>query len=123
MEHPMATLRLQIKIGKDTRIGHGKIGLLEEIEKTGSISAAARTVGMTYRRGWELIDQMNRAFGRPVVTGTTGGLGGAEVTALGRDIVAHFRSIEAKVLHIATVDLREIEALVETPEESATPQG
>lgn len=119
----MATLRLQIKIGKDTRIGHGKIGLLEEIEKTGSISAAARTVGMTYRRGWELIDQMNRAFGRPVVTGTTGGLGGAEVTALGRDIVAHFRSIEAKVSHIATVDLEEIEALIETPEESAIPEG
>lgn len=114
----MATLRLQIRVGKDTRIGHGKIGLLEEIEKTGSISAAARAVGMTYRRGWELIDQMNRAFGRPVVVGTTGGLGGAELTSVGRDIVAHFRSIETKVSQIATTDLGKIEALVASPEES-----
>jgi molybdate transport system regulatory protein len=111
----MISLRLQIRIGNGTgsRIGHGKIRLLEEVEKTGSISAAARAVGMNYRRGWELIDQMNRAFGKPLVTGTTGGLGGAEVTQLGRDIMAHFRSIEEKVSHIATGDLLAIEELLQ----------
>lgn len=116
----MVSLRIQLKIGTDTRIGHGKIRLLEEIEKTGSISAAARVIGMNYRRGWELIDQMNKAFGKPVVTGTTGGLGGAEITKLGRDIMAHYRSIETKVSQITTADLRAIEDLIEIPEESAT---
>lgn len=108
----MTSLRIQLRLDDETRIGSGKIRLLEEIEKTGSISAAARVVGMSYRRGWELIDQMNRGFGRPVVSGTTGALGGTEVTALGRDIVAHYRALEKKVSQAATDDLRAIEALV-----------
>ena len=109
----MVSLRIQIKLGADARIGQGKIRLLEEIEKTGSISAAARAVGMTYRRGWELIDQMNRVFGQPLVSGTSGGNGGAEVTPLGRDIVAHYRAMEAKVSQIATDDMRAIDILLE----------
>jgi len=109
----MISLRLQIRLGVDTRIGHGKIQLLEEIDRTGSISAAARAVGMNYRRGWDLIDQMNRAFESPLVTGTTGGLGGAALTQLGRDIVAHYRAMEEKVSQAATSDLQAIEELLE----------
>lgn len=109
----MVSLRLQIRIGKDARIGQGKVRLLEEIAKTGSISAAARAVGMNYRRGWELIDQMNRAFGRPVVTGTTGALGGAEVTRAGLAVIAHFRAVEEKLSQVATEEIRAIEALIE----------
>lgn len=109
----MISLRLQLRTDDGSRIGRGKIRLLEKIDETGSISAAAREIGMNYRRGWELIDQMNRAFGRPVVTGTTGGQGGAEVTALGRDIVARYRALEQKVSQVATDDLEAIEKWVE----------
>jgi molybdate transport system regulatory protein len=108
----MVTLRLQIRITPEIRIGHGKIQLLEEIDRSGSISAAARTLGMTYRRGWELVDHMNTAFGRPVVVGTTGGTGGTALTPLGRDIVARWRSLEAKVSQVATKELSEFDEML-----------
>jgi molybdate transport system regulatory protein len=108
----MVSLRLQLKVGADSRIGHGKVRLLEEIERTGSISAAARALGMNYRRGWDLVDHMSKAFGRPVVNGTTGGLGGAELTDLGRDIVARWRALEAEVSRIATPHLQALDELV-----------
>lgn len=113
----MVSLRLQLKIGDGSRLGQGKVRLLEEIERTGSISAAARALGMNYRRGWELVDQMARAFGRPVVLGTTGGLGGAELTPLGRDIVARFRTLEQEVSQIATQHLRAFDEMVAQPSE------
>lgn len=109
----MVSIRLQLRLDDATRIGHGKVALLEEVDKTGSISAASRALGMTYRRGWELLDHMNKAFGHPVVTGTTGGLGGAELTPLGRDIISQFRAIEAELTQIATPRLRQIENLLE----------
>lgn len=114
----MVSLRLQLKIGSEARIGHGKIRLLEEIEKTGSISAAARVLGMNYRRGWDLVNQINTAIGRPVVRGTTGSLGGAELTALGRDIVARFRALEADVSRIATPHLAAMGKIFDSIEES-----
>jgi molybdate transport system regulatory protein len=110
----MIALRLQLKVGAESRIGHGKIRLLQEVEETGSISAASRALGMNYRRGWELIDQMNKAFGHPVVSGTSGGLGGAALTDLGRDIVARYRALEADVLRIATPHLAALEALLKS---------
>jgi molybdate transport system regulatory protein len=91
----MIDLKVYLTIPPDTRIGHGKVQLLESIAAAGSISAAARSMGMTYRRAWELIDHMNRAFGRPLVSGHTGGSGGADLTDLGRDVVARFRLIES----------------------------
>ena len=112
MERRVA-IRIQIKVGADTRIGHGKIRLLEEIGKTGSISGAARTLGMSFRRGWELIDQMNRGLGKPVVTATAGALGGADVTSLGRDLIARFRAVEANVEQIAIPDLQAIDHWIE----------
>ena len=107
------TLRIQIRIGTETRIGHGKIRLLEEIERTGSISGAARALGMSFRRGWELIDQMNRGLGKPVATGTAGALGGAEITPLGRELIAHYRAVEANVLQVTVPDLQAIARLID----------
>lgn len=101
----MISLRIQLKLDPDTRIGAGKIRLLEEIGRTGSISAAARALDMTYRRGWDLIDHMNKAFGQPLVHGTTGGQGGAQLTDLGRAVVARFRALEAEVTQVATPHL------------------
>ena len=65
----MIALRLFLKIDAETRVGHGKIALLEKIQETGSISAAGRSLDMTYRRAWELVDHMNKAFGRPLEIG------------------------------------------------------
>lgn len=108
----MSALRIQLKLDAETRIGAGKIHLLEEIDRSGSISAAARGMDMTYRRAWDLIDQMNKAFGQPLVHGTTGGLGGATLTDLGRAVAARYRALEADVAHAAAVHLEAFDALL-----------
>lgn len=92
----MARLSIRIDIGPDFRIGPGKVALLEMIAEHGSISAAGRALGMSYRRAWLLVEAMNTGFGRPVVEAQTGGRagGGARLSALGADIVARYRAIE-----------------------------
>jgi len=107
----MTTLNFRIDLDTGARIGPGKIALLERVAEAGSISAAARAMGMSYRRAWELIDDLNRCFGRPVVRTKAGGPrgGGAELTALGRDLVAHYRAIEAKAGEAARSHLRALE--------------
>ena len=73
------------------------MALLEAIREHGSISAAARDLGMAYRHAWELIDDMNRAFDSPVVRAASGGRagGGARLTRLGRSVALRFRAMEA----------------------------
>src|SRR6267142_2348791 len=72
----MARLRVSIVFESGARIGPGKAKLLESIRNTGSISAAAREMGMSYKRAWLLLDSMNQAFTEPVVTAASGGAGG-----------------------------------------------
>lgn len=97
---PLASARprLRIMLGAGHKLGPGKIDLLEAIAATGSITAAGRRMGMSYRRAWVLIDEANRMFTRPLVTTTAGGAGGggAHLTELGHDLVAAFRRIEAR---------------------------
>jgi len=69
----MAQLSIRIDLGPDFRIGPGKIALLEMIARHGSISAAGRALGMSYRRAWMLVEAMNTGFGRPVVEAQSGG--------------------------------------------------
>ena len=89
--------RLRILIGAATALGPGKVDLLEAIAETGSISAAARTMGMSYRRAWLLVDTMNRCFHGNLVTKATGGRGGGTtVTPLGLDVLRRYRDMEAK---------------------------
>ena len=92
----MASLSIRIDIGPGNRIGPGKVQLLEMIAKHGSISAAGRALGMSYRRAWLLIEAMNRGFGRPVVEAQIGGKtgGGARLSCFGADLIAHYRAIE-----------------------------
>ena len=92
----MARLSIRIDLGPDHRIGPGKVRLLEAIAEHGSISAAGRALGMSYRRAWMLVEAMNRGFGRPVVEAQAGGRagGGARLSALGAEIVARYRAIE-----------------------------
>ncbi len=90
--------RVRILIGAATALGPGKVDLLEAIAKTGSISAAARTMGMSYRRAWLLVDTMNRCFQEDLVITVTGGRGGGgtKVTPMGRDVLRRYREMEAK---------------------------
>lgn len=92
----MASLSIRIDIAPGLRIGPGKVQLLEMIAEHGSISAAGRALGMSYRRAWMLIEEMNKGFGQPVVDAQIGGKagGGARLSSLGADLVAHYRAIE-----------------------------
>jgi molybdate transport system regulatory protein len=92
----MARLSIRIDIRPDFRIGPGKVALLEGIAEHGSIAAAGRALGMSYRRAWLLVEAMNTGFGRPVVEAQTGGRagGGARLSDLGADIVIRYRAIE-----------------------------
>jgi molybdate transport system regulatory protein len=89
-------------------IGPGKAELIERIGATGSISAAARAMGMSYRRAWQLVEALNRDFRQPVVTTAIGGTrgGGAQVTPFGRRVVAAFRAMEGKASSAIAADLR-----------------
>lgn len=89
-------VRLRIDVCPASSIGPGKIGLLEHIEACGSLSEAARELGMSYRRAWLLLDDLNHAFAHPVTTASIGGAGGggARLTEFGRKLIAAYRDIE-----------------------------
>lgn len=89
-------IRVRIDLSPDSALGPGKIALLERIEATGSLSQAARELGMSYRRAWLLLDDVNRMFNDPATTASVGGSGGggARLTDLGREIVKAYREIE-----------------------------
>jgi molybdate transport system regulatory protein len=89
-------LSIRLDLVNGDRIGPGKIALLEAINETGSISAAARQLGMSYRRAWLLVEEINLALNAPAVSAATGGRrgGGAEITPVGEQIIALYRSIE-----------------------------
>jgi molybdate transport system regulatory protein len=97
---PRVQLRMRFLLGEDVAFGPGKIALLESIEQTGSISAAARVHKMSYRRAWLLVDEMNRCFELPVVITATGGKagGGAALTDLGRKLAELYRQAEEAAL-------------------------
>ena len=89
-------------------MGPGKAELVERIAQTGSISAAARAMGMSYRRAWQLVEALNAAFREPVVVTAVGGErgGGARVTPFGTRLVAQFRAMEDKASAAIAADLR-----------------
>ncbi|UFN48192.1 LysR family transcriptional regulator [Roseomonas sp. OT10] len=91
-------LSIRLDLGGGVRIGPGKVTLLEEIGRSGSIAAAGRALRMSYRRAWELVEDLNRSLGRPVLEATAGGNGGggARLTALGEAVVREYRAIEAE---------------------------
>ena len=92
-------------------IGPGKAELIERIDATGSITAAARAMGMSYRRAWQLVEALNDEFREPVVATAVGGRrgGGAQVTPFGREVAAAFRAMEEKASSAIATDLRRFE--------------
>ena len=89
-------VRLRLDVSASGSVGPGKIALLERIATCGSLSKAARELGLSYRRSWLLLADLNRTFDGPVAISSKGGRrgGGAELTALGRDLVTMYRRIE-----------------------------
>jgi len=86
-------VKLQVMCGDQIAMGPGKADLLEAIAAHGSISAAGRALGFSYRRAWLLVDAMNRCWAQPLVL-ARGGAGGAEVTALGQHVLAQYRQLQ-----------------------------
>ena len=105
-------LTLRVDFGPGRSIGPGKIRLLEAVDRTGSISQAGRTLGMSYRRAWLLIDDMNQCFRDAVVSARPGGAqgGGAVLTEFGMELVRDYRAIETAAEVAAKKRLRGLEA-------------
>ena len=99
--------RLRISEGDDIAIGPGKVNLLEAIAEMGSITAAAKKLGMSYRRAWMLVDTMNRCFKSPIVEAEAGGKrgGGTRLTPTGRDVVRLYRAIERKAAKAGVLEM------------------
>lgn len=111
---PASLPRLIIRLDLGgVRIGPGKVALLEEIGRSGSISAAGRALKMSYRRAWELVEDLNRGLGTPVVETAAGGAGGggARLTAAGEAVIGHYRAIEAESNGAAGQRLAQLERL------------
>ena len=94
-----AGARLWLSGGDDVQLGEGRVALLEAIAEKGSISAAARHMGMSYRRAWNLVEAMNRFADDPLVTTEAGGKGGggAALTAAGERAVANYRELQQRL--------------------------
>jgi molybdate transport system regulatory protein len=94
---PVLALRLRVVQGRDVLMGPGRADLLEAIAASGSIAAAGRRMGMSYKRAWALVEAMNAAFEAPVVAAAKGGAGGggAQLTKLGEEVLAAYRGLEA----------------------------
>lgn len=108
-------IRPRIYIGNNVALGPGKIDLLEMIDRTHSISAAARALGIPYKRAWLLIDSLNQGFGRPVVDTATGGKGGggARLTPLGQELVSRYVALEQRINAASEAELKALVALAD----------
>ena len=109
---PKPVLRFRIRVfdGDAIAVGPGKIALLEAIDSTGSIVAAAKSLGMSYRRAWVLLDETNRSLKWPAVGSTKGGQrgGGSLLTAEGRKLIDVYRRIEATADAACQRDIRRL---------------
>jgi len=113
--------RLRVLMGAAVALGPGKARLLDAIGETGSISAAARAMGMSYRRAWTLVEAMNRDFRKPLVETNAGGAGGggAVVTAAGADALRRYRQMERKAARAVAGEIDAFaELLVRVPPEA-----
>jgi molybdate transport system regulatory protein len=106
--------RLRIVLAPDIAIGPGKADLLQGIHETGSIAAAGRRMGMSYKRAWYLVETMNRHFAGPLVTASKGGRrgGGAALTDLGQQVLKSYRRMEQRTHRALERELERLRALL-----------
>lgn len=107
MDGASAKTTLRIDFANGIRLGPGKADLLALVAEHGSISAAGAAMGMSYRRAWLLIDEINHMFRAPSVVTRHGGKagGGAELTPFGQDLLNRYRSMEAATRAAIDADL------------------
>src|ERR1700728_3292482 len=113
-------LSTRIDLASGDRIGPGKIALLEAIRSKGSISAAARSIGMSYRRAWLLVEEINQTLRQPAVKAETGGSGGggAVITPVGERVVGLYRAIESQAQAAAGGEFRAMGKLIRHEKEA-----
>lgn len=104
---PELRFRLRVTAGDAIAIGPGKIALIEAILVTGSITAAAKSLDMSYRRAWLLLDGLNRSLAKPAVDSVKGGPhgGGSRVTDVGLQLIALYRNIETTAARACRTDV------------------
>ena len=118
----LPNLSLRIDLDAGSRIGPGKIQLLENIDRFGSISAAGRAMDMSYKRAWDLVDEINRVCRQAAVERQTGGRngGGAALTPFGASLVARYRKIERDAASAVRKELAALQSDIGKPKKSAS---
>lgn len=116
-EARQAILTIRVDFGPCGNLGPGKVALMELISKHGSISAAGKEMGMSYRRAWLLVDEINQIFRKPLVEKQMGGSGGggARLTEFGRDVVSRYRSIEVTAATATAADIKALKSSLARP--------
>lgn len=111
---PEIRFRMRVRKGESIAIGPGKVALLEAIVEHGSISAAARSLNMSYRRAWLLIDELNNALTSPATTSEHGGKqgGGSVLTPVGAEVIRLYRDIEAHAYQAGKKQISSLTALL-----------
>lgn len=111
---PVVKFRMRITAGDAIAVGPGKIALLEAIAETGSITAAAKALDMSYRRAWLLLDELNRSLLKPAVDSAKGGQhgGGSILTAEGRRLITLYRRIETDAAKSCQADIKGLTAML-----------
>jgi molybdate transport system regulatory protein len=106
--------RLRINSGDVIAIGPGKVELIEAIGATGSITEAAKSLGMSYRRAWLLLEELNTMLRQPAVASVKGGVrgGGSELTEVGMQLIELYRQIEATAARACAGDLQRLQDLL-----------
>lgn len=107
-------LRLRLVFGAGAMLGPGKADLLAAIRETGSISAAGRAMGMSYKRAWNLVEEMNAAFRAPLVESARGGAGGggAGLTETGDRVLSLYRRIETRAAEAGAAEVAELRGMM-----------
>lgn len=113
-DKPLFRFRMRVTVDDVVAVGPGKISLLEAIASTGSITAAAKVLGMSYRRAWLLLDELNKSMKVPAVDSGKGGTagGGSVLTEAGYEMIALYRRIEETAALACKQDIRELQNLL-----------
>ena len=115
---PLPQLSVRIDLDAEDRIGPGKIQFLEKIQQFGSISAAGRAMDMSYKRAWDLVDEINRICRQPAVERQNGG--GAALTPFGTSLVARYRKIERDAASAVRKELLALRSDIRRPKKAAS---
>lgn len=111
---PEVRFRMRIRSGDAVALGPGKVELLEAVREHGSISAAARSLGMSYRRAWLLIDELNRSLKAPATHSEQGGQsgGGCTLTPVGENIIRLYRNVEVEAQRSCAKQIAELTRMI-----------